>query len=85
MFPEKLFKLKFLYYVSNQFNIKNTSPKLTTIFNRVKDPRRDLLKLHKLNGILLNSVLGLIYGSDTWKDVETFAISEENQKLLNKR
>ena len=54
-----------------------TSSKLTTIFSQVKDPRRDLLKLHKLNDILLISVLAVICGADTWKDIETFAISKE--------
>lgn len=54
-----------------------TPYKLTTIFSQVKDPRRDLLKLHKLNDILLISVLAVICGADTWKDIETFAISKE--------
>ena len=54
-----------------------TSSKLTTIFSQVKDPRRDLLKLHNLNDILLISVLAVICGADTWKDIETFAISKE--------
>ena len=54
-----------------------TSTKLTTIFSQVKDPRRDLLKLHPLNDILLISTLAVICGADTWKDIETFAISKE--------
>lgn len=51
--------------------------KLASIFSQVKDPRRDLLKLHKLNDILLISTLAVICGADTWKDIETFAISKE--------
>jgi predicted transposase YbfD/YdcC len=51
--------------------------KLPTIFSQVKDPRRDLLKLHKLNDILLISTLAVICGANTWKDIETFAISKE--------
>ena len=54
-----------------------TPSKLTTIFSQVKDPRRDLLKLHKLNDILLISTLAVICGANTWKDIETFAISKE--------
>jgi hypothetical protein len=54
-----------------------TPIKLTTIFSQVKDPRRDLLKLYKLNDILLISILAVICGANTWKDIETFAISKE--------
>lgn len=54
-----------------------TTTKLASIFSQVKDPRRDLLKLHKLNDILLISTLAVICGADTWKDIETFAISKE--------
>ena len=70
--------LNFVYYIDNQHNIrKMTFTKLTTIFNHVKDPRRDLLKFHPLNDILLISTLAVICGADTWKDIETFAISKE--------
>ena len=48
-----------------------TPIKLATIFSQVKDPRRDLLKLHELNDILLISTLAVICGADTWKDIET--------------
>ena len=54
-----------------------TTTKLAAIFSQVKDPRRDLLKLHPLNDILLISTLAVICGADTWKDIETFAISKE--------
>jgi predicted transposase YbfD/YdcC len=54
-----------------------TPIKLATIFSQVKDPRRDLLKLHELNDILLISTLAVICGADTWKDIETFATSKE--------
>ena len=54
-----------------------TTIKLAAIFSQVKDPRRDLLKLHTLNDILLISTLAVICGADTWKDIETFATSKE--------
>lgn len=51
--------------------------KLTTIFDQVEDPRRDLRKLHKSNNILLISALTVICGADYWKDIEAFAIAKE--------
>lgn len=54
-----------------------TTIKLATVFSQVKDPRRDLLKLHTLNDILLISTLAVICGADTWKNIETFATSKE--------
>ena len=50
--------------------------KLTTIFSQVEDPRRDITKLHQLNDILLIAILAVICGAETWKDIETFAISK---------
>ena len=74
----RLSSLNIVYYTDYQYNIKKMTPtKLATIFSQVKDPRRDLLKLHKLNDILLISTLAVICGADTWKDIETFAISKE--------
>lgn len=74
----QLSALNIVYCIDNQYNIRQmTSTKLATIFSQVKDPRRDLLKLHKLNDILLISTLAVICGADTWKDIETFAISKE--------
>jgi len=78
VFVVGLFKSYFVYYIDYQYNIQNmTLSKLATVFSQVKDPRRDLLKLHQLNDILLISVLAVICGADTWKDIETFAISKE--------
>lgn len=50
--------------------------KLTRIFSQVEDPRRDITKLHQLNDILLISILAVICGAQTWKDIETFASSK---------
>jgi len=50
--------------------------KLTRIFGQVEDPRRDITKLHKLNDILLISILAVICGAEIWKDIETFASSK---------
>ena len=54
------------------------TPKLTTAFSQIKDPRRDITKLHLLNDILLISILSVICGAETWKDIQTFAIAKED-------
>tara|TARA_R110002049_G_scaffold6287_1_gene40165 strand:+ start:379 stop:621 length:243 start_codon:yes stop_codon:yes gene_type:complete len=52
--------------------------KLTVIFSGVKDPGRDLKKLHKLNDILSYFDPGRgICGAETWKDIQTFAVPKE--------
>jgi predicted transposase YbfD/YdcC len=50
--------------------------KLTRVFSQVEDPRRDITKLHQLNDILLISILAVICGAETWKNIETFASSK---------
>jgi len=52
--------------------------KLITAFSQVKDPRRDITKLHLLNDILLISILSVICGAETWKDIQTFASAKED-------
>ena len=65
----------FVYYIDNQHNIPMTT-KLTRVFSQVEDPRRDITKLHLLNDILLISILAVICGAETWKNIETFAMSK---------
>lgn len=52
--------------------------KLTTAFSQIKDPRRDITKLHELNDILLISILSVICGAETWKDIQTFGTAKED-------
>jgi len=46
-------------------------------FSNVTDPRRPLRRLHKLEDILLISVLAIICGADTWNNIEEYAQSKE--------
>lgn len=50
---------------------------LATSFSHLEDPRRDITKLHPLNDILLISILAVICGAETWKDIQTFGTSKE--------
>jgi predicted transposase YbfD/YdcC len=47
--------------------------KLSDVFSSVSDPRRPLRRLHKLNDILLISVLAIICGAETWNNIEEYA------------
>lgn len=58
-----VYSIKFLYIIL--ITSKITSQKLTIIFKEVKDTSLDLPKLHKLNDILIISVLGVICDADT--------------------
>lgn len=51
--------------------------KLTSIFNKIDDPRRDLTKLHKLNDILLIGIISVICGADSWNEMELYAQEKE--------
>jgi len=51
--------------------------KLADIFGQIKDPRRDITKLHSLNDILLISILAVVCGAETWRDIQTFGTSRE--------
>ena len=42
-------------------------------FRNLRDPRRDHLKLHLLIDIVTIAICGVIAGSNTWIDIETFA------------
>ena len=46
---------------------------LSDVFSNVSDPRRPLRRLHKLNDILLISVLAIICGAETWNNIEEYA------------
>ena len=54
------------------------SQKLTTIFNEITDPRRDLGKYHKLNDILLIGIIAVLCGAETWNNIEAYARSKES-------
>jgi len=47
-------------------------------FSNVTDPRRSLRRLHKLEDILLISVLAIICGADTWNNIEEYAHAKED-------
>ena len=51
--------------------------KLSTFFEQLSDPRRDLSKLHSLNDILLIGILSVLSGANTWNEMEAYAISKE--------
>ena len=51
--------------------------KLTSIFNQIDDPRRDLTKLHQLNDILLIGIVSVICGADSWNEMEVYAQEKE--------
>lgn len=46
--------------------------KITQHFTKVKDPRIDRTKRHKLMDILVIAILAIICGADGWTDVELF-------------
>jgi predicted transposase YbfD/YdcC len=46
--------------------------KITQHFTKVKDPRIDRTKRHKLTDILVIAILAIICGADGWTDVELF-------------
>jgi hypothetical protein len=50
---------------------------LTTIFDRLNDPRRDLGKQHKLNDILVIGIIAVICGAETWNNIEEYAEAKE--------
>lgn len=53
-------------------------------FDTLKDPRSHINKLHSLNDILVVSIVALICGAETWKQIEEFAKSKEQflRKIL---
>lgn len=46
-------------------------------FNAFVDHRRDLTKLHKLDGILLIGLISVICGADTYNEMENYASAKE--------
>ncbi len=50
---------------------------LKKCFSKVKDPRIDRTKRHKLIDILIIAILAVICGADNWVDVETFGNSKK--------
>ena len=68
-----------VYYTDNQHikHLKITS-KLTSIFNQIDDPRRDLTKLHQLNDILLIGIISVVCGADSWNEMELYAQEKES-------
>jgi len=54
-----------------------TTNKLTSIFSKIDDPRRDLTKLRQLNDILLIGIISVIFGADSWSEMELYAREKE--------
>jgi hypothetical protein len=54
-----------------------TTNKLSSIFNKIDDPRSDINKLHKLEDILLIGIISVICAADTWKNMETYVKAKE--------
>lgn len=52
--------------------------KLSSIFSKIDDPRRDLTKLHELNDILLIGIISVICGADSWNEMELYAQEKED-------
>jgi len=52
--------------------------KLSDVFSSVSDPRRPLRRLHKLNDILLISILAIICGAETWNNIEQYAQAKKD-------
>ena len=46
-------------------------------FDSLEDPRSHINKLHSLNDILVVSIVAVICGAETWKQMEEFAKSKE--------
>jgi predicted transposase YbfD/YdcC len=51
---------------------------LTSFFDQINDPRRDLSKRHKLNDILLIGIVSVICGAETWNNIEEYARAKED-------
>lgn len=51
--------------------------KLRSIFGQIKDPRRDVTKLHKLDDILLIGIMAVISGAQTWNEIEDYGVVKE--------
>ena len=49
---------------------------LKKCFGKVKDPRIDRTKRHKLTDILIIALVAVICGADSWVDVEMFGNSK---------
>lgn len=44
---------------------------------QIRDPRRNLTRLHDLNDILLIGIIAVICGADTWNEIEQYALEKE--------
>ena len=51
---------------------------LTEQFSKLKDPRVDRTKRHKLIDVVVIAICAVIGGADTWADVELFGKSKED-------
>lgn len=47
-------------------------------FGKVKDPRKERTKRHKLLDIILIAICGVICGADSWVDIEVFGKSKKD-------
>jgi len=68
----------YIILIINIIYTLKTASKLTSIFSKIDDPRRDLTKLHQLNDILLIGIISVICGADTWNEMEIYAQEKES-------
>ena len=59
--------------IINALYITNTTNNLRSIFGKIEYPRRDLTKLHELNDILFIGIVSVIFGADSWNEMELYA------------
>ena len=55
---------------------KKPIAKLEEHFSKVKDPRKDRTKAHKLIDIIAIAICGVICGAEGWVDIENFGESK---------
>ncbi len=72
-------QLKVVYCIGNQYYKRIfMMNKLTTVFQQIDDPRRDLGQLHNLNDILVIGIISVISGAETWNNMEEYAHAKED-------
>ncbi len=51
--------------------------KLIIVFSQIEDNRRDFSNLHILNDFLVMAIIAVIYGADTWNNIEEYCEAKE--------
>ena len=55
----------------------STATSLIELFSELEDPRIDRTKRHRLIDVVVIAICGIIYGADSWVDVELFGNSKK--------